>query len=294
MASKAIICSFRKYTPFGDIYYQPIFDFFISNLTKYKDEYDALYILDSLWNFTPEDHLRVIEAKGVIVPSDPSLRYYDAYKVVLPQVKEDLVLFMDNDSIVYKEGIIRGTFLKLEPSLNNLDTYDVVSIIDEIGTYKTSQLKKGNKLCPYFFATRKDLLMGYTDIDFGPNMPHSETLGKLTEAMLNDGVKVYEMEDDKPNILFDGTKDGEKSKDTGVYHCRNGSLSAYLLATKKYGNIDTYNEYLRDQPKSETLRLCGWYQIMGGNPSDICSDLEITKEIWDNYIDKFKTYHGLI
>ena len=50
--------------------------------------------------------------------------------------------------------------------------------------------------------------MKYLDIDWGPNMPEHETLGKLTEKMLDDGVRPYEFEEDKNSIYFDGTKDG--------------------------------------------------------------------------------------
>ena len=71
--------------------------------------------------------------------------------------------------------------------------YDVVSIYDTIGTYKTDKLHGKNKFCPYLFATRKELLMKYRDIDWGSNMPESETLGKLTKAMLDDGLKPYEI-----------------------------------------------------------------------------------------------------
>ena len=92
--------------------------------------------------------------------------------------------------------------MKLEPSLNNADTYDVVSIYDSCGTYKTDKLNGKNKFCLYWFASRKELLMKYLDVEWGPNMPEYETLGKLTEVMLKDGIRPYEWEEDKSSLYF--------------------------------------------------------------------------------------------
>ena len=36
----SIVVAFHKYTPFGGEYYEPIYDFFIKQITKYKDEFD--------------------------------------------------------------------------------------------------------------------------------------------------------------------------------------------------------------------------------------------------------------
>lgn len=256
MASRAIIMAFHKYTPFGGEFYEPILDFQIQTLKKYQDEFDMLYLIDSTWDIGS-----VKESWGIskvkIIKVNPHLRYYDAYKFALPLIKEDLVLFMDNDTVVYKKGVIKDTF-------NKLELWDVVTIIDQIGTYTTDKLKNGNKMCPYWFATRKELLMKYLNVDWSPDaMPYTETFGLLTEAMLNDGVKVYEWPEDKSDF---------PTKDLGYYHIRAGSTPAYLLAIKHYGDIKTYWDYLKNQPKIEYLRQCEWYKRMGGDPSEIIED----------------------
>lgn len=111
MNTRAILSTWHKYTPYGGELYKPILNFFLSNLKKYKDEYDQLYLLDSNWGIPESNDYKVIKV-------NPSLRYYDAYKEVLPQIKEDLVLFMDNDTLVYKSGIIKRTFDLLEEEKN--------------------------------------------------------------------------------------------------------------------------------------------------------------------------------
>lgn len=306
-ALRAVVCCFHKYQPFGHEFYEPILDFFLAQMKKYEDEFDHLYLVDSNWGveWTPERN----SDRTTVIRVDPHLRYYDAYKEVLPQIKEDLVLFMDNDMVVYREGMIEFTFDLLTKSLPWSDgeehiPCDVVTIIDQIGEYKTGKLKNGNKFCPYWFGTRKDLLLNYVDIEWGPNMPKHETLGKLTEEMLNDGVKVFEWEEDKSNILFNSTQDGEQSKNLGYYHIRAGSTPAYLLAEKKYGNKETYESYLKNQPKTEYLRQLAWYDYMvensGGNKNlyteiwMLLSDVSINHEYWNPYCDKFRKYHGLV
>ena len=287
--TKAIVCTWHKYTPFGGEYYEFMLTFFLQQMQKYKDEYDKLYLVDSTWGISPATHH--LPDNVMVVKVNPNLRYYEAYKEVLPQIKEDLVLFMDNDVVVYKKGVIFKGFFNLKDYFTTKQ--DVVSIIDDIGTYKTDKLKKGNKFCPYFFATRKELLMKYLDVDWGSHMPHSETLGLLTEAMLNDNIGVFELEDDKSNCLFDGAQNGEQGKDLGYYHIRAGSTPAYLLATKEYGNKETYWKYLKEQPKSEYLRQCAFYKYMGGKPYPIYQDVGISHREWGMYMDRFLKYHNL-
>lgn len=308
--TRAILVNFHKYTPFGGEYYEPLLDFFLASMKKYEDEYDHLYLLDSNWEIDPK---KIEGMKASIIRTNPSMRYYDCFKEVLPQVKEDLVLFMDNDMVVYKPRQIGYTFKLLvdidviEKKDGKIREYrpDVVSIYDTCGEYKTDKLHGENKFCPYWFATEKDFLILYKDIDWGPNMPHSETLGLLTEAMLNDGVNPDEWAEDKSSILFDGTEQYPEQHvegGRGYYHIRAGSSPAYLLATKEYGDIDTYNDYLKNQPKSELLRHCMWFWWMttetenievGRKIIEILKDLEITPEQWTEYTKRFEEYHGL-
>lgn len=313
--TRAILIPFHAYTPFGTIYYQPILDFQLNTLRKYKNEFDTLYLIeDDNWKLPEqeEDWIKIIHV-------DSSKRYYDAYKEVLPQVKEDIVLFMDDDIVIYKKNIIDEHLSMLDPGSWSLEdgtpapqlASDVVSITDTIGTMKVP-LKTGNKLCPYFFAARKELLMKYLDIDWGPDaMPYTETFGLLTEALLKDGAKVFEMEDDKSNIILleygaiAEIPPDHKSK--GFYHIRAGSSPAYLLATKAYGNRETYDDYLKNQPKTEMLRQLAWYHYIcqwkspsyeedenGLWPMDsMVHDLGIKDGDWHQYLIKFREYHGL-
>lgn len=281
--TRAILSCWHKYTPFGGEYYEPILNFYLSQMDKYKKEYDQIYLIDSNWNINTRVGL---DHKASIIRVDPSLRYYDAYKKILPDIQKTAVLFTDNDMVVYKPKMISDAFEFLR------EGFDIVSIYDTIGTMQVDLHDGKNKFCPYWFCTRKETLMKYLDIDWGPEaMPYTETFGLLTEAMLKDKLKPYEYEEDKNSIYYDGTQD--EKKNLGYYHIRSGSVPAYLLATKKYGNPDTYWKYINEQPDREYLRQCAWYEYIGGDVSDIIIDKQITNDEWDNYMNKFIKFHGL-
>lgn len=287
--SRAIVSSFHCYTPFGRKFYQPIEDFFIANLTKYKDEFDRFYILDSQWGFEPlPDWITVIK-------TNPSIRYYDAYKQVLPDIQEDLVLFLDNDMVIYKSRIIFEAFEWLK-------TYDVVSIYDTIGEKHFNRLGGQSKFCPYFFCTRKDTIMKFLDCDWGSKMPKYETFGNLTDKMLQMGLNPKEMEEDKSNFLFEEdlykifqNNTYSMGKSLGYYHVRAGSTPAYLLSHRERGDRQ-YWDYIKNQPKSEYLRQFAWYWIMGGSvymDKKLLEELGVEYDKWLVYVEQFRIFHGL-
>src|SRR6185369_12722067 len=262
-----------------------LLEFYFQTMKKYQNEFNRIYLLDSTWNIKglpPEE----LKGRVTVMQVNPSLRYYDAYKGILPYVEEDQVLLLDNDMIINKAGVINTIFL-------HLDLYDVVSIYDTIGEKHFKELDNQSKFCPYLFATRTAVLRQYTASEWGPNMPVHETLGGLTEDMLRDGLKPFEMTEDKSSIYIDGTRSPTYGKDLGYYHIRAGSTIAYLLAEKTYGNKDTYLAYLHNQPKNEYARHCAWYRYMGGDPSPILTDAGILFSDWDNYYTKFLNYHRL-
>lgn len=292
--TRAVVMSWRNYQPYGKECYDPLWYGFLRNLKLWANEFDKLYILDSLWNFTQEDarQLSMVKDSFEFVTTDPSDRYYDAYKKFLPNVKEDLILFMDNDVVVYKPGKVDETFKWLGTPIGDDNRKpDVVSIYDTIGEKTDPRLNGKSKFCPYWFATKTEFLMKYRDCEWGP-VPWGETLSELTFKMLDDGAKPFEWTEDKSNILIDGSKDGERGKDLGYYHIRAGSTPAYLLAELKYGNKQTFKDYLDHQPMSEYLRQCAWYQYLGGEPMPIWEE-DITQGGWDSYMKDFIKYHGL-
>lgn len=294
--SRAIITCWHCYTPdYGQEYYAPILDFYLTKMRRFKDEYDRLYIIDSNWNVGPD---KLTDMKASVIKVNPSLRYFDAYKEVLPQIKEDIVLFLDNDFIIYRAGVLKEFFKKV----SELQIDVVASIYDTIGQMTYSRLNDKSKFCLYCMAGRTEMFKRFLDVDWAPNMPEYETLGLLTSKILNHREIVpVEIEEDKNSIYFDGVQDGEKSKDLGYYHIGAGTTPAVLLAWKDH-SPDTYWEYLKNQPKREYLRQMAWFNIMLGmifpttiipEVQDLLTDAGVTQQEWADYLVKFIKYHGL-
>lgn len=309
--TRAVITSFHNYCPMYDHkYFNVISDYFLKNFHEFwKDEVDMLYVLDSNWDLFPGVREDYWSSKVTVIQSDPNLRYYNAYKWVLPQIKEDLVFFLDNDMVVYRENVIKSVFGLIDPTQKKtsmiVGQYEVASIYDTCGTYATAKLNGKNKFCPYLFATSKKLLTKYTEVEWGPGMPEHETLGKLTEKMLDDGIRPYEIEEDKNSIyLVDDTiiRDG-KPKKLGYYHVRAGSTAAYLLTMKHSPQNQQYWDYLENQPKQEYLRHLAWFAWMAkltnqdqqilNDALAVVVDAKVSSKKFNEYCQEFYKYHGI-
>lgn len=251
--TKAVLVNFHNYCWTMDHkYFDVMFKFFMACFKEvWYDEVDKLYILDSHWDATYDD------PKVVILKAPEQIRYYDVFKWALPEVKEEAVLFVDNDMVIYRQGVVTEAFDKLE------EGYDVAAIYDAIGTFQTDKMNGKNKLCFYWCAMKTQMLMKYRNIEWSSNMPETETFGELTKAILADNLKLFELEEDK----------SDDGKDLGYYHIRAGAVPSYLLTTKYFGDPKTYWEYLKTQPESEIIRHCDWFDKMGGDSSEIRKDL---------------------
>lgn len=322
---RAVAVCFHNYVPMYDSrYFQVLLGYFIQNLERCKDEFDMLYIIDSNWKTTASDVDKIEESlsgKVIILRADENLRYWDAYRTNLHRIKEESILFIDNDTVIYRKGVIDGIFRKVE------EGYDVVSIFDTIGTL-TERINQRwpimggqSKFCLYFFASRLDLLksingewatLNYPIGTFIKELDYTtvegdwvETLGELTFKMLDKGIKALEVPEDKTSIIIrDGEilKDGRGSNDLGYYHIRAGSSPAFLLTHRNFGDKETYLDHINGQPHSEYLRQFAWYWIANENPyfnvpkEDIyavLNDCNIDHDLWMVYIKDFKEYHGL-
>lgn len=303
--SRAIVTAWHQYTPFGSEFYQPMFDFYLKNIEQYRDEFDKLYFINSDWKF-PSGDFEVIE-------KERDGHHWTQFKDAIPKIKADKLLFLDDDVIIYRKGVIDNWF-------KQLDTFDACVEFDGAGGLKhvawekfpEMKDKEAEKIGSWYFAVNKELLNKIGDLDMDPHYysdgeyiksldyyakqgDWTDSFGIFLWQLLDNHAKLYEIEHERSRIYIDGTRTTfeTKGKDLGYYHVFSGSAPAYLLATEKYGNIDTYKDYLEHQPKNEYLRQAAWYQYMGGNPERIVLDAGVELVKWEEYMQKFKDYHGL-
>lgn len=303
--TRAICVPFHQYTNFGHDFYQPLWTHFIQSMTKYRNEYDRLYVVDSNWGIPSGDY--------TIIQKQHDGHHWVQFKDALPYVQEDAIFFMDNDVVISKPGVIDSWFRYAD------NGYDVVSAFDGSGSYnlKLAVQKKfplmkeydSQRIVSYYFLLTRSLLNKIPDIDFDvkeyedgtyiseidytTKEDRSDSFGYFTIKMMATNPKIKAIDDDRNSIYFDNRNQGEKGKNLGFYHIRAGSSIPYLLSCKHFDHEKTYWEYIDGQPRVEYIRQCAWYKYLGGNPEEIVKDSKVGMEVFTDYYKKFMEYHNL-
>ena len=314
---RALVISWKRYVPYAGISYRVAWEAWLKNFSNWANEIDTFYLIDQDMNFSEEDHQRLtaILPNSFIIKSESQDHHWAQFKNVIPKIKEDNILFLDNDVII-KKGTISGWFELLKDK-------DIVTSFDGSGGLKEQvQSKfpfmkdKGTRMgSPYILIT-KSLLDKVGEIDWAPitypvgtYIPEldyttvegdwSDSFGLFTIKVLGLETKIDEIADPRDSIYLDTIilKSPETPLNLGYYHIRNGNLANYVLTSKTAGNM---NDYWREVGgnKRELLRSLAWFDWMddGTFKDEVLSlvkDLGRTQEEWENYMIEFKTYHNL-
>jgi hypothetical protein len=303
-----VVMCWHNYVPHLDHkYFNVLYGHFLNELDIWGAEVDRIYLLDSTWDIDR------VPAMAKVVKVDPNKRYWEAYEDIIPEL-EGNVLFMDNDMLVHKEGIIKNYFDKLS-DYGVISIYDTIGPLTELVNQKWPFMGGQTKFCPYFFMSRASILQSIPNLKLGTihydkgtyikeldyttkEGDWGETLGEATIKLLDWGVKPLEVPEDKSSTYIDGHEDNPKR--LGYYHIRAGATPAYLLTHRNLGDRKTYDDYIANQPKSELLRQLGWYWYMNDknpykvDPNDILevvNDCGYNHEDWLKYMDRFISFH---
>lgn len=256
--NRAVIIPFHQYTPFGHEFYQPLLNYQLKTYKKYRNEYDQLYLIDSEWGIPESDDY-------IVLKKEIDGHHWVQFKWAIPKIKEENMLFMDNDVLLFDKGIIDNWFKKIE------EGYEIATAFDGSGDYfkhtpHWMQAAGWKRMGSYYFILTKKLLSQIPNYDFAPidiDGKHFDSFGlftsQWTKFILEKKVfKIIDHRNRKPSDPY--------------FHIRAGSTIPYLLASKHYGHEDDYWNYLKNQPKEEYLRQCRWYRFIGGDPSEIEED----------------------
>jgi len=320
----AIVINFKNSvpTPVTTDFFKVGFGYFLQSLNLWGDEYDKVYVLDSSWNFNEKERRALDKAtngKGVILETNPNLCYTEAWKAMLPMIEEDKVLFIHDDTMIYKKGFVKKIF-------DNLDKYGVVSAFETIGTLTDRINKKWPVMRGYsnfascLFGIKRDLLKPFEDFPFemthhyevGTHIPELdyttvegdwvETLGRAAIMLLGKGVPVLEVVQDKENLFYQTPPAVEKNTITEWHHVRYGLAMARMLCNKYHGWPTQYQDDLLPHMVGENVRKMAWYWIANQNPYftikekfifEVLADLGVSKESWFEYLTKFKIFHSI-
>jgi hypothetical protein len=315
--SRACVLVFFRYHPRVGDQYKTQSTVFFNQVKKWEDKIDTFYLANGGWDF---DWL----PKNTIQYNQDNQSHWHYLNTLTEMVKEDQVLYLDPDILMYDPRIIERGFEALE-------TYDVAGILDNSATLPLENefdLFKPNKFrgvrrrfTPYLTFAKTKLLKGdhglHSGIDFTPVAGKYDSMGQVTHEIMKRGCDYFEFEDDRNTLRLerDGSMtrdtwlDGSpylwstphnKVKDLGYYHVRNSSVGLSILQEFQV-NKPAYQARKNTMPFSEIMRLLSWqwmYDGASGNIiewndeyKDVLNDLGVEANIWDKYLCELEEYY---
>lgn len=290
-----------RYQPHCDDHYKSyerLFDIYYSRWSHRIHEYWACDIDHELKGFSK---LRDIK--------ETNLMHWDAMGKYLKQIKTDVILITDSDTIIYSDDVFRIAEGKLKD-------YDVVSILDNSGKYDLFPANENRdvrrRIAPYLCFIKRDALLS-TSLDFTPVNGEYDSFGRVTHELVKNGAKIYDLEDDRTSVfLNDDNKITIESwldtpnfkwsyagKNLGYYHVRNYSMALTMLGDYKT-NKEAYLQRKSIIPRRELLRLLAWLWIIDDKTGfqnyhpeilTIVNDVKVSN-LWTDYINKFREVHA--
>jgi glycosyltransferase involved in cell wall biosynthesis len=314
--TKAICIPFHRYQPHTTDRYRIFFDQFKKTVAKIGEYVDALYLIDSDFNFTEDDihFLNKTFKKVVIIHRAGNGSHWDNLRKAAKTISEDFVLFMDQDTLIFDNEVIKEWFNYA--GLAGVDCYTafdgsggLLEFIEE----RYPVLEGNARMGTYFFIlSRRALsLMTHTNlapIRFGDGAYIRElgviakdddwldSFGYFTLRLLYNNFKMERIADPRESLYFEDTGIIEHGvyHDDKHYHIRNGNLPIYLLECLDGDKMDDFNHCIEITPRRELMRLMAWYQYMKGDETDtlkILPYIDVPKGEWDVYLARFKEFH---
>lgn len=303
--TKAIITAFYPYQNTQDEHYRVYEDAYFYFLHRFIHNVDKVYLIDQNWGLNVPDWL---ESKAVVIDTNdltpPINHHWDSFAQVIPQIKEDVVIMLDSDMMIYDFDF-------------DLGSCDIKAILDTSGgvklDYKELQPndKRGERrrIAPYLCMARRELF-NKTGYDFKPyrnsDNDWMDSFGKWTTKVFDTNPKFCELPDDRTTVMLD--EEGEISVSpwsdwdsgiTGYYHLRNFSLGLSLVNDFEH-NKPAYNQRKSITPVGEASRQLGWLWVLTekfrpaflNKIKNVVNDLELKN--WDQFISEYYKVYSWI
>jgi hypothetical protein len=306
--TKACVLVFFQYFPRVDKQYKTQGKVFMNQVKKWADQIDHFYIANGGWEF---DWL----PKNTTVHAEDMRSHTHYLNTMTNMVKEDAILYLDPDILVYDLEVIKRGFEALE-------THDVAGILDnsaQVPLENEFDLFKANenrgvrrRFTPYMTFIKSNLIKG---LDFDWVDGKYDSMGLITHEVMKKGVKYCEFEDDRNtlrvdeqgNFSKDTWLDGapykwstphDKQKDLGYYHVRNSSVGLSMLKEFKTDR-EAYDRRKSTMPFTEVMRLLAWQWLYDKAAQEdwsegywpVLNDFNVSRERWNEYIKQLEEYY---
>ena len=312
--SYAAIIPFFKYEPALNGSEKVLFRFFQLQLRHWIHLVDKVYIVDSGCGITKDDLLPELkEHPKVEIITKPPQSHWQNMNETIRHAKEDVVLLLDSDMVIYDwEKLHKLKWLFEQGEYHGMGIFDSSGGVayDNPLMQENENRFERRRFCPYFFFLRKDALR--EDFDFTPRggKNWTDSMGTVTEQLLEDKKRIFELPDDRSTISLEDT--GEithvqwldappkkwamrENPDKGFYHIRNFG-AALQLDVYSQTDEEKFQELVNTMPQREALRLIAWYWVILEKLGDSRKPSRTViaygmDSIWPEYMKQFRRYH---
>ena len=317
--SRAVCIPFHRYHPHTTEHYRVWMNALLNGLAIWGKEFDKLYLIDDYWDFNFEelDRLNKLGIDYQIIKKQRDGHHWVQFKTAFPHIKEDYCLFLDNDVLIWKEGVVANWFKQAEAG-KFVTAFDGSGGLSEQMHRAFINLPAGtHRMGSYYFILNQRQLEVAKQVDLAPihyrpgtfiselkyttvEGDWQDSFGALTIKLLGETDNLFVIDDDRASIYFEDTinKDPTTPKQLGYYHVRNGGHTTYLLSSKFGGDEAGYQHSLEITPRRELMRIMAWHYLCADHTHDddiasILVDIRVSEEAWQDYLYEFKNYHGL-
>lgn len=250
-------------------YHEVYYDFFVQQFPLWCDLVDTVYLIDSngTWNWSEKDKQRLWDIKKEVVFHKSTIDgHVDAQvQSFLPQIKEEEILYMDNDCFILDRSGVEDWFMRRK-------NHDAVLALSPVGSIREPILKKfpymrdRNAVSFYFnhfLITKrffdslgKDLdLMQYHPFPEGTYIKELDYKTKKDDWCEHNGKLIYQL------LAYADWVEMPIYPRQGFHHLHSVSMAYLLLSWKKHG-YEGYETFVREQPMEKFLKILNWFQII--------------------------------
>lgn len=288
-----LIVPFHRYPGMVSHNDQILFDYFLKSMTKWGDNFDTIYLINSNDYFSEAEQKELVANHfgKLIIVATHNLSHAQNLNTIFPMVEEEIVCIIDHDTLIYDNML--AVYLK------QIEKYDVAAFIERPDSARLS------RFAPYFFIGKRSIFPAKPDFSEDPEHNHLDPFAKLTHQLLASGTTFTEVPDDRSTIQL--MEDGSINRTpaipalTGVYHVRNFVGGLILIETYQNDTEDFHRRF-DTMPFSEVTRLLGWLWLLNSKTREnkalfenilkiVTKEMGIGTQAWLTYMIEFERYH---
>lgn len=274
--TRTVIVAFHRQEPAYEDNYKVLMGLFRRHSEAWLQHVDQLIVIDSGCSFKGWELPCGGTGKVSVVRRPPDSHWGNLNQVVR-QVDGGKICLIDSDMLIYTPSVINVIF-------NSLELHDAIGILDTSGGHDLSKYplmaenvnrSARQRLCPYLCAFWREGLRADFDFTATSGVNHYDSMGLITHQMLEDGLDIVELQDDRSSIYLE---DDNRITSTqwldsppklwaivenpplGYYHIRNFS-GGLNLANSYWVDRPMFETLVRITPRREALRLLSWVAI---------------------------------